>query len=503
MTTSDRFTGGETADGTPTKNSALVAVVLAAAAVLGLSIVSSPSFAYVLIVSLTVGLPAIGLLLVRPVAFLGSAMALYGLMQVLLLETEVISVGTIEINASKLFVTTVTGLLSLRILVELARPKRLPGHSSAVITSLLFTAWALVALLRSPYPGESVAVAARLVACTVAMIYAFVFVTDLRGMRYLWYGSATTTIVAGGLSLLEVLRGRGQQEALMIGAFRAEGSFGGAVATGTVCFFGMAFAVLLLSSLEKIGKLDRVLAITALLAGAVGIVTTFTRTSIVGTGVFVTAFLLFRSGEARRTSTIKRLLVSASVVGALALAFTFVSGETVRARIADLPGRGGQSSIEVESGSGRGLIWAGLIHLQMQSSPGEWMIGHGLLAVQPALERRIGLRIDGHNSTLDVLYDLGLVGLVLYYLIAWQILDALRKGARELPKLGPLLQGWRAYVLAYYLSTEMFNGFVYMVGVRWYTFILIGALLSLASAPNSLGPSSGEGDQSAARSWGG
>lgn len=459
----------------------MIAALIGACGAIGFTLVSAPTIANLIMIGCTLGILALITVLKSPCAFLGSMMGLYGLMQALLLETQVISIGSIEINASKSFITGVSGLLLLRILIELSNRRALLRPAPAIVTSFLLVGWALFALARTPYPGEAVAVAARMGACSVAFLYAFLFVRTEEHFRYLWYGGALTTIVAGLSSGIEILRGRGAGEAMMIGAFRAEGSFGGAVATGTVCFFGMVLAVLVLAQLDRRERRERLIALATLFAGALGIVLTFTRTSIVGTIVFLAAYVLAKSKGKSKLSRSRKLLVAAALVAAMALSFAFVSGETVEARFADLPGSGGAAAIQVESGSGRGLIWGGLISLQSQSTVSEWLMGNGLLAVQPALERKIGIRVDGHNSILDVLYDMGLVGLFLYLLLAWQMISALRLAAERSTTFAGYFSGWRAYVIAYYLSTEMFNGFVYMVGARWYTLILTGALLSLAS----------------------
>lgn len=480
MTTEPGTIDAQQGKGLLSKQSILFAAVVVTCTILGLTLTASPLLAYAAFAASTVGVLALILIIKSPSGFLGAMMAFYGLLQALLLETQVIYLGSIEINASKSFVTGVTAALLLRILLELAKRRSLPRPSPAIVTSFLLVGWAVFALARTPYPGESVAVAARMGACSVAFLYAFLFIHTRRDLRYLWYGSVITTLVAGGSSVLEVLRGRGAQEALMIGAFRAEGSFGGAVATGTVCFFGMVLAVIVLAHAQKSSRRERFVAFATMAAGALGIVTTFTRTSIVGTIVFLAVYVVSRSGPRSRLSKSRRLLVAIALVAGIGVAFSLVSGETIEARFADLPGGGGSAALQSESGSGRGLIWQGLISLQSQSTASQWMIGHGLLAVQPALQRKIGIRVDGHNSVLDVLYDMGIVGLFLYVLLAWQIISVLGRAAEKDPDMAGYFTGWRAYVIAYYMSTEMFNGFVYMVGARWYTFIITGALLAFA-----------------------
>ena len=464
----------------------LYAIVVGCLAVLiGGFLLFPPDRVLLAIAAAVVAIWAIIALVVSPIGFLAFTMGLYGSMQAFLLEQQVLAVGAYEINASKLFVIAVTSLLIFRLLLEMAKYGRLPKPSASIVLSALLAAWAGQALFRSPNPGEGTAVVARMAACSVAFFYAYAFTRSRRDFWLLWLGSALTTIAASGVALFEVLRGRAN-ELVAIGEFRGAGGFGGAVATGTVAFFGMALAVAVLQSF-RLSRNGRLLSTITAAAGAVGIVVTFTRTAIVGTVFFLALFLLSSRGSLRDLSVVRRLVVAALVLGAIGASFQFVSTETMLSRISDLPGQGGSVAIQSESGSGRGLIWSSLLRLQSRASPVEWIIGHGMLAVPADLSRVIRIAVDGHNSILDILYDTGVVGLVLYLALALALFRELRARASLSGEVAGVAAIWWCYIVAYFMSTEMFNGFVYMVGARWYSLIITGAILALPARPGTDG----------------
>ncbi|MCU0224666.1 MAG: O-antigen ligase family protein [Acidobacteria bacterium] len=435
--------------------------------------------------AVVVGAWTLVVLIASPIGFLAFTMGLYGSMQVFLLEQQVLAVGSYEINASKLFVLAVTSLLLFRLLIEIARYGRLPRPTASIVLAALLAVWAGQALFRSPNPGEGTAVVARMAACSVAFFYAYAFTRTRRDFWLLWLGSALTTIAASGVALVEVLRGRAN-ELVAIGEFRGAGGFGGAVATGTVAFFGMALAVAVLQSFH-LSRNGRLLALITAVAGALGIVVTFTRTAIAGTVFFLAFFLLSSRGSLRELSVTRRLVVAALVLGAIGASFQFVSTETMLSRVSDLPGQGGSVALQSESGSGRGLIWSSLVRLQSRASAFEWVFGHGMLAVPTDLARVIRITVDGHNSVLDILYDTGLIGLAIYVALGLALLRELRAKADLSGEVAGLAAIWWCYIAAYYMSTEMFNGFVYMVGSRWYSLIIAGAILALPARPGKDG----------------
>ena len=166
-------------------------------------------------------------LVVSPIGFLAFTMGLYGSMQAFLQEQQVCRFGAFEINASKLFVIIVTSLLLFRLLLEMAKYGRLPKPTASIVLSALLAAWAVQALFRSPSPSEGTAVVARMAACSVAFFYSYAFTRTRRDFWLLWLGSAVTTIVASGVALIEIVRGRAT-EMVAVGEFRGAGGFGGA-----------------------------------------------------------------------------------------------------------------------------------------------------------------------------------------------------------------------------------------------------------------------------------
>lgn len=83
--------------------------------------------------------------------------------------------------------------------------------------------------------------------------------------------------------------------------------------------------------------------------------------------------------------------------------------------------------IRTDQGSGRLYIYQNVIELQMQSSLVHWTLGHGHDTVIGA-NKAPGWRanVSAHNDFLEVLYDYGIIGFVLYILIHFLVLRRLR-----------------------------------------------------------------------------
>jgi len=102
-----------------------------------------------------------------------------------------------------------------------------------------------------------------------------------------------------------------------------------------------------------------------------------------------------------------------------------------------------------------------------------------MLAVPADLLGAMGVLVDGHNSILDILYDTGIIGLAIYLGLALALFRELRVKASDKDEISIFATIWWCYIVAYFMSTEMFNGFVYAVGARWYSLVISGAVLAL------------------------
>lgn len=85
------------------------------------------------------------------------------------------------------------------------------------------------------------------------------------------------------------------------------------------------------------------------------------------------------------------------------------------------------------SGSGRAQIYTKIFNGVMQSSFGTLLFGHGFYATSDYTKQTLefNIAVVAHNDWLEVAYDFGLVGLILYLSILLSILRSVIKSARR------------------------------------------------------------------------
>lgn len=96
------------------------------------------------------------------------------------------------------------------------------------------------------------------------------------------------------------------------------------------------------------------------------------------------------------------------------------------------------SNMFTDQGSGRLIIWELVIHRFQESSIMKKIFGHGFHAV-PIEIKPFGREIFAHNSFLEVLYDLGIIGLVGLLFILGRMIHFLIKTIKERDILAPVL----------------------------------------------------------------
>lgn len=100
-------------------------------------------------------------------------------------------------------------------------------------------------------------------------------------------------------------------------------------------------------------------------------------------------------------------------VGAIAVfAFFYIGDEYLGGRLVDR-----FAEMEETGGSGRSDLWAYVIYNYKNSSLLEQIIGHGHYAVSG-----LGMATAAHNDFLEVIYDYGIVGLIVYIPIHFYLL---------------------------------------------------------------------------------
>lgn len=451
------------------------------------SILASATGGWLLGLALAASLSAVLLAFARPPLFLGLAMAFYGSSQFLLQESYPLSALGISINAAQFFMVSLTAILLLRIGLLAALSVRLSSPPRPVLASLLLVLWFGVIFLRSPEPRPALAILLRMLACTAVLLFTYYFVRTFRDFRVIWLGCAVAVIASSGIALLDYILGD-SFAAIRAGAYRTAGGFGGPVATGTVAYFGCGLAVLALRT-DLLPRGGRALAMLTLGVSIAGIAATFTRTAIVGALLFALFLLLHRGPTARRRLGGRRFVLVALLLSAMLGSFLLLPETAISARTADIPGLSdGAAHLSPGAGSGRILLWTTLIKLQIRSSPLEWLVGHGLYSVASHLRRAIGIHLSAHNSYLEALFDAGLVGFFLYLFFVTSVIRSLRRrGAASSidGSTADAMDTWRLYYAGYFLSTVMFNGYLYMIGPRWFSMAILGALLGLADSGHS------------------
>lgn len=92
---------------------------------------------------------------------------------------------------------------------------------------------------------------------------------------------------------------------------------------------------------------------------------------------------------------------------------------------------------EDTSGSGRSEIYSSIVDGVKQSSFGSLLYGHGFYATADLTKKTLGYNIAvvAHNDWLEIAYDFGLVGLILYLSILFFLLKAAIKSEKQESRL--------------------------------------------------------------------
>lgn len=124
----------------------------------------------------------------------------------------------------------------------------------------------------------------------------------------------------------------------------------------------------------------------------------------------------------------------------------------------------------IATGGGRTLIWAAVGEELAASSAGELLLGHGFETSRALVERRFAPLGSTHNGYLQILYDLGVVGLAAFLVLhAHVLLRSLRDGTSDWATLA----GVTVFLLTANLVMSAPEGYLY-----WAT---LGMLLAMAT----------------------
>lgn len=413
-------------------------------------------------------LAALVLAFLSPGLFLFVAIAVYSTTQDMLVNQNVLSGFAFPMNASQLFIITLTGVLLLVLGVASSGDMRRLPNTPPFYVHVGFLAWACCLTIASP-EAKGWTTLARLACCLVIYAVGYWLGGNAAMSHYVPLSIAVTAVMTGITCAYDALAGGRVEEAIAIGAIRSGGSFGGPVSSATIAMVGAPiFLEWLVAPQRRWQRIASLLGFAAIGAAASF---TLTRTAVVGLAVFV---LLSSSAVLKNLSLRKRILLATIPSLLLVASFLFTPEKYLAARMTDLPGFAAEGGLPANYGSGRVLLWRGMMTLFRQSSPLEWVIGHGVDSVILELPRITGIYAGGHNSYIEILYQLGIVGSLLFGVMVLFDFKSLALRGDESQRLRVRIISWRAYYAAFLLSTIMFNGYIWSIGARWFTLLGLG-----------------------------
>ncbi len=411
------------------------------------------------------------LALFTPRAFFGLSMLVYSLIQVGLVRIDILRIGGLSINASQLYILCLLSLAGLGVMGQAAIGKiRLPPMLNSVRLQLALICWLAIALVYSEQFQLAAASVARHTADVAGFYLAYTLAAGSSRTGWIKIGVGGAALVAAVSTLVESVAGGILGPSARV--LRVAGTFGGPVQTGTICLAGLAFFVSLLPGLR--GR-ARLFCVAAVVVSGLGMFATLTRTAILGAILFTCALVWSRSSD--RRSRMRFLSYAVITIGTIAVAIYMTPQETLQSRTADIPFLGEHDVTSARVGSGRGQIWNATIEALGENGPVDWIIGNGINSVSLNIRNKIPISVGAHNSYLQLLYDAGIVGLLLYLAAIFSIvrdLAARRPGGGELESV----RIWSAYMIAYFLSTELFNHYLYALGPRFVTWIVLGLYMA-------------------------
>lgn len=416
----------------------------------------------------------VAILFVNPGLFFFIAVAVYSSIQAFLQGSLEITIGTLELNASKIYITVLSAMLVVRLIASMAVGERVPRPLPVHAIHLLFVIYALIGLVTARESGEAISIVFRIGMCC-AIHYLSYWLTP-RYSRWIDYAVLSALFAAALSTLSERFLATDLLRVISVGAQRAEGSFGGPVSTGTIAFAAMpAIAKLLTLGTTR---WDRRLGIAGVGALAITLVMTLTRSAIVGVllfGIFTALFGHGASALDRRRRFVLVLLLAIGLFGGIAL----LPDQYIEARTRDIPGLSNEHGLDPNAGSGRVMIWKTTLLLWQESDLVEMFFGHGLSSALGDLYQILRITVGVHNSYLCALYELGVCGLLLMLIETVVCYRSLHQRPHHDRRARVLLSLYRCYFAAYLLSTLMFNDYYFALGAKWFTYLGLGQVLAL------------------------
>jgi O-antigen ligase len=212
------------------------------------------------------------------------------------------------------------------------------------------------------------------------------------------------------------------------------------------------------------------------------IAVTVSRTAMIEIVVF-TVLLVFFDRQVVPKVSHKTVLMGGSILF-LATALYIKGFDQVAHRLEDVPVFGEAQVMHDKTGSGRIMIWRGYIRGFLDGGAGKMLVGHGVGSSLGEISTYIGVSLGAHNEYLHVLFEFGIVGLVLYmgFVIALIRMCIRTHQGRDQISVTPDTRSFVSvflwFFLAYSVSEEFFGWGMNQLGTRIYVLTLVGLTLA-------------------------
>ena len=433
---------------------------------------------------------AIGLVLVVgrwPVVTFCAVALLYVASQAVLAGVSIGSLGSLSLNGAQLLVGGLSALMVLRLMFLAAtrRDLRVAPFLAPVVLLLLSAG---VGVLLAPDRKVAVAPVGRLAAYLLALVFMYYMVRGRRDLNVLLGTTLLASFISSSTAVVNYVVGY-TSPALRAGAFRVAGSLGSWGPTAAVTLLGVPVLYgMYVTSRSRHVRLSVAIGFAVL---GLGFFATFRRAAILALLLYAFLSLLSRSRGRGELSLSQRIALVGVGLAAVVVGVLLVDETTLEARVQDIPGVGAANLTDPSVGSGRMLIWAGIVRGLGENDIVDWIVGNGIYASVRAVERFSHVTFVAHNSYLELLYNQGLFGLLSYLFVVVVVYRALGRAERNCPAVAVEALLWRRMLLVYCVTLAMFSSAIYFVAAEMLLYGICGAILGVASQEGRTGAGDG------------
>jgi O-antigen ligase len=414
--------------------------------------------------------------------------AVWGPAHALLLDFEIVHVGSIDLRLSRAVGLAVLCGFALPLISPTTRTRPTPGALKALCA---FVALYVIEAFAAPSLSDGAADLVRLASGVAIAVLAFHLIDTPERLRTLLRvvmlsGFVVSVVVIVQFVLIRVdaplahsLFGNSFYETSYASdsefAVRVTGTAGGPSEVSALLLVVAMFTLLryTLGRDELRSKSDVLILMTI----CVALILTLTRTTSAALVLLFVVWAAMRPLASVSAASLRVRLAAIFAIVAVAL-LPFIGAKTLQARLADVnPHSSGASFAQ-----GRGAIWRAEIHKVKTAGPEQLLVGHGAhTAYVPIFLKVESDAQSPHNIVLWLLVETGLVGLGVYLAFVFGVVRSFWRASRsrtsELArKVGTVgMAAIAAYsLLDFFLLTPLSPGH------RWYYMLFVGATLRFA-----------------------